>query len=243
MVDVLAAPHRLEQRVGEAKDEQVLHRLLAEVVVDAEDLRLVEGRGHGVVERARARQVVAERLLEDDARPRAPGRLCPGGATSFEAAQPLDDGTELRRRHREVEEAIAPRAPLGVDALEVRAQRLVRASARSPRHARSSCHARSRPTTAASMGLRRENVRDGLLELGAERLVGLLAPRHADDGEAPGKQAAPREVVEGRDELAAREVPGRAEDDDGAGVAGAVLDEAAAQRVGRRGAGSDEEGV
>ena len=71
VVDVLAAPERLEERVGEAEDEQVLHRLLAEVVVDAEDLRLVEGRGDRVVERARAREVVPERLLEDDARPRA----------------------------------------------------------------------------------------------------------------------------------------------------------------------------
>ena len=42
VVDVLAVPERLEEAVGEAEDEEVLDRLLAEVVIDAEDLRLVE---------------------------------------------------------------------------------------------------------------------------------------------------------------------------------------------------------
>jgi hypothetical protein len=42
VVDVLAVPHRLEDAVGEAEDEKVLDGLLAEVVVDAVDLRLVE---------------------------------------------------------------------------------------------------------------------------------------------------------------------------------------------------------
>ena len=37
VLDVVAVPDRLEERVGEAEVEDVLHRLLAEVVVDAED--------------------------------------------------------------------------------------------------------------------------------------------------------------------------------------------------------------
>ena len=51
VVDVLAVPERLEEAVGEAEDEEVLDRLLAEVVIDAEDLRLVEGLADGVVQR------------------------------------------------------------------------------------------------------------------------------------------------------------------------------------------------
>ena len=43
--DVLAAPQRLEQRIAEAQREQVLHRGLAQVVVDAEDLLLAEHAG------------------------------------------------------------------------------------------------------------------------------------------------------------------------------------------------------
>ena len=40
----LVVPDRLEDGVGEAKGEDVLDRLLAQVVVDAEDLVLVEDR-------------------------------------------------------------------------------------------------------------------------------------------------------------------------------------------------------
>ena len=39
----MPVPRRLEQPVGEAEREDVLHRLLAEEVVDPEDLRLIEG--------------------------------------------------------------------------------------------------------------------------------------------------------------------------------------------------------
>ena len=45
-VDVVAVPQRLEHAVGEAERQHVLDRLLAEVVVDAEDLGLVEDRQH-----------------------------------------------------------------------------------------------------------------------------------------------------------------------------------------------------
>ena len=38
IVDVVAIPYRLEDRVGESKDEQVLYCLFAEVVVDSKDL-------------------------------------------------------------------------------------------------------------------------------------------------------------------------------------------------------------
>ena len=40
VVDVLAIPQRLEEAVGEPQGEQVERRLLAEEVVDAEDLVL-----------------------------------------------------------------------------------------------------------------------------------------------------------------------------------------------------------
>ena len=69
MVDHLAVPDRLEDPVGEAQDEHVLDRLLAEVVVDPVDLALVEVRAQERVQLPRARRVVAERLLDDQARP------------------------------------------------------------------------------------------------------------------------------------------------------------------------------
>ena len=39
VLDAAAPPQRLEQRIAEAQRQQVLHRLLAEIVIDAKDLR------------------------------------------------------------------------------------------------------------------------------------------------------------------------------------------------------------
>ncbi len=51
VVDLAAVPDRLEDRVGEPEGEEVLHRLLAEVVVDAEDVCVSsKTRVHVVVE-------------------------------------------------------------------------------------------------------------------------------------------------------------------------------------------------
>jgi len=66
--DVARVPQRLEQRVAEAQRQQVLHALLAEVVVDPEHAGLVEHAGHAVVDRDRALEVVADRLFQQHAR-------------------------------------------------------------------------------------------------------------------------------------------------------------------------------
>ena len=70
VVDVLLVEQRLEDAVGEAQHQDVLDRLLAEIVIDAVDLPLVEDRGDGVVDGPRARQIVADRLLDDQPRER-----------------------------------------------------------------------------------------------------------------------------------------------------------------------------
>ena len=64
MIDVVPVPHRLEDAVRKAKDQDVLHRLLAQVVVDAEDLILMKDGVYLAVQFARRVQVVAERLLD-----------------------------------------------------------------------------------------------------------------------------------------------------------------------------------
>ena len=70
VVDVRGVPQRLEQGVREAQDQQVLHRLLAEVVVDAEDLLLREDGTDLVVDLPGGREVLADGLLQHDPRPR-----------------------------------------------------------------------------------------------------------------------------------------------------------------------------
>ena len=68
VVHVPVVPDRLEDPVAEAQQHDVLHGLLAEVVVDAEHLLLGERRGDARVERPGAAEVASERLLHDDAR-------------------------------------------------------------------------------------------------------------------------------------------------------------------------------
>jgi hypothetical protein len=65
VVDEVPVPDRLEEPVREAQGEDVLRRLLAEEMVNSEDLRLVERLVHPLVERDRAFQVGAERFLHD----------------------------------------------------------------------------------------------------------------------------------------------------------------------------------
>ena len=64
--DVVPVPDRLEQAVGEAEGQDVLRRLLAEEVVDPEDLLLLEHLVQLGVERDGRGVVGAERLLHDD---------------------------------------------------------------------------------------------------------------------------------------------------------------------------------
>ncbi len=73
VVDVVVVPDRLVHLVREPQREQVEDRLLAEVVVDAEDRLRLEHLGHDVVELASRLEVVTERLLDDDATPRRLG--------------------------------------------------------------------------------------------------------------------------------------------------------------------------
>jgi hypothetical protein len=61
----------LEQGIAEAQRHQVLHRRLAEVVVDPERLPLLEHGPDDAVDLLRAGEVVAERLFQHDADVRA----------------------------------------------------------------------------------------------------------------------------------------------------------------------------
>ena len=98
VVDMRVVPHRLEEGVGEAQRHQVLHRLLAEIVVDAEDRALGEDGADVVVDRVGARAVVADRLLDDDARARRREAL---------RAEPLGDRAEEVGAGRKIEGADA----------------------------------------------------------------------------------------------------------------------------------------
>lgn len=62
--DVVLVPLGFKQAVGEAQGDQVLHRLLAQVMVDAIDAVLREHLRHRIVHRTRRGQVVADGLFQ-----------------------------------------------------------------------------------------------------------------------------------------------------------------------------------
>ena len=83
VIHVAAVPQRLEDAVAEAEGQDVLHGLLAQVMIDAVDLGFVEDFVQAVAQLARAGQVVAEGLFHHQAPPAAAlaearPRRCPG---------------------------------------------------------------------------------------------------------------------------------------------------------------------
>ena len=65
-----AGPQWLEQGITEAQRDQVLHRFLAKVMVDAKDLALFEYRADLFIDELGGSQVAAQRLFQDDPRRR-----------------------------------------------------------------------------------------------------------------------------------------------------------------------------
>ena len=87
LADVVAVPDRLEERVGEAEEEDVLDGRLAEEVIDPEDALLREDAQQRAVELAGRSEVAPERLFDDDA-----AALGEAGVTDV-----VDDGREQAR--------------------------------------------------------------------------------------------------------------------------------------------------
>jgi hypothetical protein len=106
VVDVDAVPDGLEQSVGEPEGQDVERRLLAQEVVDPEDLLLGEGLVQRGVELLGAGHVHAERLLHDDPRPLDQAGL----------VEHPHDRQRGRGRHAQVVEpaAVAAQGALGV---------------------------------------------------------------------------------------------------------------------------------
>src|SRR5580658_6890601 len=65
IVDIARVPNRLEDAVTEAEREQILHRLLTEVMIDAIDLLLLEDLLDFLVERDRRFEIVAKGFFDN----------------------------------------------------------------------------------------------------------------------------------------------------------------------------------
>src|SRR5581483_6882361 len=112
-IDEVAVPYRLKDAIREPEDQKILHRLFAEIVIDAEDLAFMEDGVDLMVQLARRFEIVAERLLDHD-----------NGDTLLRLrhalrAQVLDDAGEEFRRGGEIEQAVAADLLFLVDAVEL----------------------------------------------------------------------------------------------------------------------------
>ncbi|CAM5734932.1 hypothetical protein SFUMM280S_04815 [Streptomyces fumanus] len=211
VVDVGPVPDRLVHLVGEAQRQDVLDRLLAQVVVDAEDLVRLEHVVHQRVQLLGARQIVPERLFDDGA---APGAL--GGVRETVLLELLDHLGEELRRHREVEGVVAAGAPGGVQLVHGLAQLLegvvVVEVARDEPHPLGELL----PDLLAELGA--GVLLDGLVDHLGEVLVLPVPAGEAHQGEARRQQAPVGQVVHGRHQLLTGQVAGDAEDDQTGGA-------------------------
>ncbi len=198
VVDMGGIPQRFVERIGEAQRHQILHRLLAEIMVDAEDLLLVEDRADLVVQRARRRQVPSDRLLHHDAGI---------GRNQAVFLQIAGDIAEQSWRDGEIEHA---------DCF-VAADRLFQLR---KTVAVLGIHRNIRQPGEEPLDLIADRVfglyvlGDRLAGEGAKLVVAHLGARCADDSGRFGKLAGALAVVERRQELALGEVAGAAKNDE-----------------------------
>ncbi len=192
-----AVPHRLEQGVGETQGHQVLHRLLAEVMVDAEDRAFRKHRPDVVVDGVGACAIVADRLFNDDARA---GSLQPLGAEpARNRAEEVGAGGEIEGADAFVRPERIPKiGPAGVvhgvgsdvvEAGEEPIERLARAV------------------------VDRLEFHQRVLHAGAEDVAVEAPARHADDPGRVGELSAPLAMEQRRIELAIGEIARPAEHD------------------------------
>src|SRR5271156_7035949 len=69
IVDVVPVPHRLEQRIAEAENEDVLHCFFAKIVVNPVYRFLVEYAVHNVIQYVCRFQVLSEGLFQNNSCP------------------------------------------------------------------------------------------------------------------------------------------------------------------------------
>ena len=210
VVDELLVPERLEDAVGEPHDQDVLHRLLAQVMVDAVDLLLREDLERAAVQLPRRFEVMAKRLLDDDA-----GPWSPRGSRQTRAAQLADDLGIVIGRCGEVEEMIAARATLRVNPFQRGGEVRVGGGI-------AELALREKKTAGeivpyfGSHGPAAGELVDTRQHLLTEHLVGPAPAREPNHGETGRQEPVTRDVVEGGNQLPAREVACRAKDDKGA---------------------------
>ena len=208
----MGVPQRLEQLVGRAQRQDVLNRLLAQVVVDPEHVVGGEDLVDQRVELAAGGEVVAERLLDDDPAPAAADRVVGhAGAPHLPEYQ-----GKHRRRDGQVERRVAGDAMTVLEPDQLGGQRVeglvvVEGAGLEPDGLRQPV-----PDVVTKRGPRpvHRRLAGQLLEVA----MSPVAPGEPEQHELRRQQAAVGEVVHRRDQLLSGQVPGDAEHHEGARI-------------------------
>ena len=205
VVHVVGIPQRLEQDVGEAQRHQVLHRLLAQVVVDAEDLAFRERAADRVIDHRGTGGVLADRFLDHHP------RLAHIQAVRL---QPVADVDKQAGAGGQVEHTDAVAVGLQFVGKLLPAFVLGRIK----------CVIAQLLQEWHQLGLQRGIVvhhrRQGIADLGAVVVVGLLVAGHADDATVLGNLAIGIAAEQSRQQLAQRQVASATKDDKVKGLNG-----------------------
>ena len=215
MIDVVAIPDRLEDPVQEPEAEKVLHRLLAEVVVDPVNLRFVHAGEQFAIESARRREVAAEGLFDHHAKPAAVGGTVTSRRNQAGPLQTTRDRRELIRRHREIHQHVAPGSMAGVHLLESLLQPLIGIGifGTPGQIVQTRRVGAEKPDIGAVFAVPADRRRGTF----AESFVAQTRAGNPDHRELVRQEAVAMQVVEGGNELALREIAGSAEDHHHAG--------------------------
>ena len=226
MIDPVAVPDRLEQAVGEAERHDALDRVLAEKMVDPEDLVLVQRAQDAGVQFARRIQAVAERLLDHHAAPES--RLAVLVLVligQLRLAELLHHGAEEPIGDREIEDGVALGAMGLLGLVESAAKLLVQLGLGQVALDIGSSSPRAASTQPRRYGRRRTPRRRcrqsfSACREGWSRQLSAVpsAPGHADQRKFLRQHFGAREIVERRHHQALGQVAGGAENHHGAGI-------------------------
>src|SRR5262249_5739759 len=163
------------------------------------------------IEHLRRRKIGAERLLDDEAAPRA---VLLAGKTR--SAEMIADRRESCWRRGEIEQPISAGVAFALDARELGIELFV--GRRIVGIAVEVSGASEQPVGGCLLDLAKRKSAQALRQIAAEGVVGHLAARNADDREGLRKKMRGREIIERGQEQAMSEVSRCAEDDEAAGV-------------------------
>ena len=212
MIDVIAIPDRLEHAVGEAQHQDVLHRLLAEIMIDPVDLMFVD----------EFQQFAVQRLAPRRGRCRTAFRP-PAAATRHSLAQHAGAAELLADRQRR-RRAASPDRTGDCRRSCLTASSLSSCSRMASNEAGSFGSASMQVTQAssrlamASSTFRVANWCRPFIRLSRSSSLDMRLAGDADDAEIVRQQVVGREIVERRNHQPVREVAGDAEDHEGAGI-------------------------